>query len=92
MDLTSDINVEGFELNVLEGGANFFRDHSPLIFLEVHPLSLKEFRISVSTVLWFLSSFLGCKFYDGQRKEISNPLKFMSSAIRRIVCSKTPIS
>jgi FkbM family methyltransferase len=85
------IDVEGFELNVLRGGAAFLSQNNPLIFLEIHPNFLNKNGDSVDELISFLFE-LNYKFYDSSYKLIEKPGSFLNQCIRRVICSKQPLS
>ena len=85
------IDVEGFELNVLKGASAFLSQNNPLIFLEVHPTFLEENGDSVDELINFLFKF-NYRFYDGNHKLIKEPGSFLNQCVRRVICSKQPLS
>jgi len=48
------IDVDGFELHVLRGGKNTFRQHRPRVWLEIHPGYLSAQGSSAETVIQWL--------------------------------------
>jgi len=81
------IDVEGFEVNVLEGASSLLSQHSPVIFLEVHPEFIRRQGRSVDELLSNMSSCGYC-FFDSDEQLIADPALFFKGPIRRVVCRK----
>ena len=82
------IDVEGFEVNVLEGAKSVLLQNAPLVFLEVHPEFIQRQGRSVDELLQLMSS-CNYLFFDSDDRLIANPLHHFSGPIRRVVCRKS---
>jgi len=51
------IDVEGHEINVLEGGEETIKRHKPDILIELHPTVLKKQNRSIKELLTYLSEY-----------------------------------
>ncbi len=56
------LDVEGFENSVLLGAPNLLSKYKPIIFLELHPMALKDLGSSLEDVLSLLTSY-GYQFF-----------------------------
>jgi len=88
---TIKIDVEGYEVNVLEGGRNLLRVTSPLVFLEVHPHLLSGLGRSVDELVRLMEEF-GYGFADAQGDPIPDPRTYLGGGIRRVVCRKAVVA
>ncbi|MCD5397250.1 MAG: FkbM family methyltransferase [Candidatus Pacebacteria bacterium] len=67
------IDVEGAELNVLQGAKQTLKRHQPIIFAEIQNITLNKFGATATKLFKFMSS-LGYKGKDpNTQKEITNP-------------------
>ena len=84
---TLKIDVEGFELSVLQGAQQLISTYSPLIFLEIHPQELLNYGGSVRQVIDLLSS-LDYIFLDSKNKIINDQALSKQTEVIRILCKK----
>jgi FkbM family methyltransferase len=84
---TLKIDVEGYELSVLEGCGNLLRDVGPLVFLEVHPDHLGRLGRSVVELVQMLEQ-LQYRFADTEGRPLGDPKTFLERGIQRVVCEK----
>lgn len=85
------IDVEGFELNILQGATKVLQNYSPIIFLEVHPMYLTKFQSSSLNPIQQITNLLAdsnYQVYDYNLHLIKNPFSFLSKRIQRIICMK----
>jgi len=75
------LDVDGSELEVLKGGANFLKKYKPPIFMELAPYLYKEFGYEVDDLLTYLSYF-NYKFYDLKNIRPIKNIKKYSKNIR----------
>jgi FkbM family methyltransferase len=84
---TLKIDVEGYELCVLEGARDLLWGAGPLVFLEVHPHLLRGLGRSVEELVLLMEGS-GYGFADTHGAPIPDPRTFLSGGIRRVVCRK----
>lgn len=84
------VDVEGFELNVLQGATKVLQNYNPIIFLEVHPMYLTKFGSNLQMLLEILQNY-NYQLYSYNLNLIKKPLSFLSKKIQRIICIKTLI-
>jgi FkbM family methyltransferase len=81
------IDVEGFEWQVLQGGASFLRTNSPVICLEIHAQRLRNYGSSVAQLVELLTGF-GYQLtqLDGTPVDLAAP-DFLEKD-SRVICKK----
>ena len=79
------IDVEGFESAVLKGAEGVLRRARPLLFLEVHPVRLRELGSSVGKALGFLER-RGYRFASSEGEPLSVADLADVEAVFRIRC------
>tara|TARA_B100001057_G_scaffold251132_1_gene251339 strand:- start:450 stop:1259 length:810 start_codon:yes stop_codon:yes gene_type:complete len=65
------IDVDGYELDVLLSGEEFFKNNKPIIFIEIAPYLYPEFGYSCQELIQYIQK-LGYTFLDENTKEVSN--------------------
>jgi FkbM family methyltransferase len=81
------IDVEGFELEVLQGGRGLLTSHAPVLFLEIHNDLLRKRSINPDEVLAALASY-GYDRITSLGKAVSRE-EILSRPIVRTVCRKS---
>jgi len=69
---TIKIDVEGFEFQVLQGAKEVIRRARPLMFIEIHPIALANYGMSL-TAVWELLRSLDYTILDINRQPLANP-------------------
>lgn len=80
---TIKIDIEGFELGALQGARECLSQHKPLVFIEIHPLQLRQRAQSPADVLRVLED-LGYRIFNMQSKRLSDPAGFVGKEITRL--------
>tara|TARA_X000001036_G_scaffold396227_1_gene397668 strand:- start:336 stop:1145 length:810 start_codon:yes stop_codon:yes gene_type:complete len=65
------LDVDGYELDVLKSGENFFKKNKPIIFIEIAPYLYPEFGYNCRELVIFIQK-LGYSFLDENTKEVPN--------------------
>ena len=73
------LDVDGYELDVLQSGEGFLRKFKPTIFLEIAPYLYPEHGYQCQTLINYIKK-IGYSFYDDDLKKISN----INSTIKNI--------
>jgi FkbM family methyltransferase len=79
------VDVEGYELAVLQGARRVLARHRPQLFLELHPERLRELGGSVAEVVTLLSG-LGYGFRTLQGAPLSPAAVARRQSVSRLVC------
>jgi FkbM family methyltransferase len=85
------IDVEGYELAVLQGARATLAQHRPQIFLELHPDRLRQLGSSAAAVVLLLEA-LGYRFFDLRGRPASSGQVARRRSVSRIVCAAPAIS
>jgi FkbM family methyltransferase len=83
------IDVEGYELAVLEGARETLARHRPRIFLELHPDRLRELGGSVAEVVALLSG-LGYRFATLEGRPLPAAAVAARASVSRLLCHPVP--
>jgi len=82
------IDTEGAEFHILQGGAEYLKEHDPVICLEVHAKWLEKLGITTRQLVDLLDSF-GYKIYDLRFGLIHDAAAALSDKPNcRVICSK----
>lgn len=65
------LDVDGYELDVLNSGEEFFKNNRPIIFIEIAPYLYPEFGYTVYELINFMKKF-NYDFFDEDLNKISN--------------------
>jgi FkbM family methyltransferase len=84
---TLKIDVEGYEVHVLEGARGLLQETGPLIFLEVHPDHIRQLGRSVEELVKLMAGS-GYEFFDARGRPITDVPRHLAGGIRRVVCRK----
>jgi FkbM family methyltransferase len=79
------LDVEGYELAVLQGARAVLRRHHPRLFLEIHPERLRELGGSVGEVVRLLAD-LGYRFRSLSGKPLSAEAVAGARSVSRFLC------
>lgn len=88
------IDTEGYELEVLRGGARYLAERHPILFIEVHPPWLERLGQSLDDFVGQLRQ-LGYRIHDVDGRLLRDPVAFLSRTggdpVFRVICSSTPL-
>ena len=65
------LDVDGYEMDVLKSGNEFFKKNKPIMFVEIAPYLYPEFGYTCLDLIKFIKK-LGYNFFDENMKKISN--------------------
>lgn len=75
------IDVDGYEIDVLEGGLDFFVNQQPIIIMEVAPYTLEERGKSLDELLDIIKGMGYCMLDQGSKKPIAMTPKKLQQLI-----------
>jgi hypothetical protein len=81
------IDVEGYEYQVIIGAYNTIKEHSPVIFMELHGEWIKNNGYSHIDIYNLLSN-IGYKFYNLDMSPIINIDEELSIFAKRVIAKK----
>ena len=88
------IDTEGYELEVLRGGARYLAEHHPILFMEVHPSWLQRLGQSLDELVAQLRD-LGYLIHDVDGRRMRDPASYLGRTggdpVFRIICSHRPL-
>ncbi len=77
------IDVDGFELKVLQSGYLFIKKYKPIIHIEFAPYLHNEFGYTTDELIFYIQNNLEYNFYDEDFEKIDNIREYVKSIKRR---------
>lgn len=86
------IDVEGAELDVIRGGKAYLAEHSPRLFIEVHPTYLQRRGQSAAELVKQLED-MGYRIFHSDGEPVEHPETVLGLAegylVHRVICDKS---